>query len=380
MKRGGKCKRVSMIARALTIAAVVTGIGTATAIPQTVVPDRVYTTPQHLIAVDGARRLNLYCIGSGQPTVILEAGSGNSMITWRHVQAEVGRFTRVCAYDRAGLGFSDAATRPSTDANIVDDLHHLLKAAGIATPILFVGHSLGGEVGLLFAATYPEEIAGAVLVDPGFPGMLSVLQAELSPGNKTALLDGFKRMLASNRACLALAQAGKLTHPSTQAAKGCVEMSGSSDHLDDTLRRASARQLALPRVWQAMISEGENLLPNGHEPLVDSAEFDTARLSFGDKPLIVMTRGNLEGAPGVPPASIAAMEAAWRAGHDRLAALSKRGVSEVVPHTGHYIQVDQPGAVIDAIRRVLRELRGCAACGRPAPPPLSSGRQGSEAP
>src|SRR5215470_3253396 len=86
--------------------------------------------------------------------------AGNSFVTWRHVQAQIARFTRVCAYDRAGLGFSDAATRPSTIANIVDDVHRLLKAAHIATPIVFVGHSLGGEAGLLFAATYPQEIAG----------------------------------------------------------------------------------------------------------------------------------------------------------------------------------------------------------------------------
>ncbi len=88
------------------------------------------------------------CTGSGQPTVTLEAGSGNSMMTWRHVQAEVASFTRVCAYDRAGLGFSDAATRPSNDANIVDDLHRLLEAADIPIPIVFVGHSLGGEIEL----------------------------------------------------------------------------------------------------------------------------------------------------------------------------------------------------------------------------------------
>jgi pimeloyl-ACP methyl ester carboxylesterase len=133
-------------------------------------------------------------------------------------------------------------------------------------------------------------------------------------------------------------------------------MSGSSDKLDDRLRRATARQLALPRVWQAMISEGEGFLPNGNHPSVDSAAFKTAHLSLGNKPLIVMTRGNLEGVPGIPKASIETMEAAWKAAHDRIAALSGRGVSEVVPHTGHYIQVDQPEAVIDAIRRVLRQL------------------------
>ena len=109
---------------------------------QTVVPPEIYQSPQRLVAVDGSRRLNLYCAGSGRPTVFLEAGSGNGMVVWRLVQAEIAKFTQVCAYDRAGLGFSDAATRPSDVRNMTDDLHRLLLAADIPRPIVFVGHSL----------------------------------------------------------------------------------------------------------------------------------------------------------------------------------------------------------------------------------------------
>ena len=91
------------------------------------------------------------------------------------------RTTRVCAYDRAGLGFSDAATRPSDLRNIVDDLHRLVEAAPIATPFVYVGHSLAGAIGLLYVATYPEDIAGAVLVEPAFAGEVAALQAPLPP-------------------------------------------------------------------------------------------------------------------------------------------------------------------------------------------------------
>src|SRR5271167_131713 len=131
-----------MSVKALAAAA---AIHLASALPspaETLVPSSVYAGPQSLIAVDGARRLNLYCVGTGSPPVMLDAGSGNSMATWRHVQAEIAAITRVCAYDRAGLGFSDAATRPSDLGNIVDDLHRLIKAAAIPTPIVYVGHSL----------------------------------------------------------------------------------------------------------------------------------------------------------------------------------------------------------------------------------------------
>ena len=116
-------------------------------------PSAVYATPRRLVAVDGARRLNLYCTGSGNPTVLLDAGSGNWMATWRHVQEEIGESTRACAYDRAGLGFSDAAGRPSDLRNIVDDLHRLVEASPIATPFVYVGHSLAGAIGLLYVAT-----------------------------------------------------------------------------------------------------------------------------------------------------------------------------------------------------------------------------------
>jgi pimeloyl-ACP methyl ester carboxylesterase len=143
----------AVLLRLLTIG-LLSAIAGAGAFAQSLVPSSIYTMPQRLVAVDGARRLNLYCIGSGEPTVVLEAGAGNSMMTWRHVQAEIAGFARVCAYDRAGLGYSDAATRPSSIANIVDDLHRLIAAAGITTPVVFVGHSLGGEAGLLFISTY----------------------------------------------------------------------------------------------------------------------------------------------------------------------------------------------------------------------------------
>jgi pimeloyl-ACP methyl ester carboxylesterase len=120
---------------------------------------------------------------------------------------------------------------------------------------------------------------------------------------------------------------------------------------------AIARQLAMPHVWRAMISEAEGFIPAGNQQSVDGAAFDSVHLSFGDKPLIILTRGNQEGAPGVPPASVAAMEAAWKAAHDRLARLSTRGVSETVPNTGHYIQLEQPAAVIGAVQRVVAALR-----------------------
>jgi pimeloyl-ACP methyl ester carboxylesterase len=122
----------------------------------------------------GGRALFLSCTGTGSPTVVLEAGGGNSADTWVSVQTEVARFTRVCSYDRAGLGQSDPA--PSgvrTVQDSVDDLHALLAAADISGPIVLAGHSFGGLITRLYASQYPDDVAGVVLVDGMPPDLLA---------------------------------------------------------------------------------------------------------------------------------------------------------------------------------------------------------------
>ena len=324
---------------------------------QEVVPPSVYASPQQLIAVDGARRLNLYCVGSGRPTVLLDAGAGNGMSTWRFVQAEISKMTRVCAYDRAGLGFSDAAARPSDLSDMADDLHRLLKAAGIETPIVYVGHSLAGEIGVFYAARHPADIAGAVLVEPGFAGAVHAMEAELPTAQRTAIEDAFGRTLERERACLALARQGELAPAATEPAKACVDVGGDPDKSDAALKAVKRRLLALPRVWEAEISELESFVPKRERVDIDSAELQSVTPTFDDKPLIVLSRGVEEGGPGVPTAYLPRVEAAWRAGHVRLAALSSRGRHIIVPGARHYVQIDRPEAVIDAARRVLADVR-----------------------
>jgi pimeloyl-ACP methyl ester carboxylesterase len=317
----------------------------------------VYAAPQRLVAVDGARRLNLYCVGSGSPTVILDAGSGASMATWRHVQAEIGQTTHVCAYDRAGLGFSDAAERPSDLRNIVDDLRRLVKAAPIAAPFVYVGHSLAGAIGLLYVATYPDDIAGAVMVEPAFAGEVAALEAPLPPDKRNVIADAFRLRLAFDDACLALARQGALASPAAVEARACVDISGNPDALDDALRQVTVHLQTLPRVWEAQRSELASFTPERNEPDVNTRELDDVHPSFDDKPLIVLSRGVEEGAPGVPPAYLPKVEAAWRAGHDRIAALSSRGANTIVPGARHYVQIDRPEAVVDAVRLVVEATR-----------------------
>jgi pimeloyl-ACP methyl ester carboxylesterase len=122
----------------------------------------------------GGRALFIACAGTGAPTVVLEAGGGNSADTWAGVQPEVARVTRVCSYDRAGLGQSDPApTGVRTVQDSVDDLHALLAAADISGPTVLAGHSFGGLIVRLYASQYPDEVAGLVLVDGMPPNLLA---------------------------------------------------------------------------------------------------------------------------------------------------------------------------------------------------------------
>jgi hypothetical protein len=113
----------------------------------------------------GGLRLHVRCMGSGEPTVVMEAGAGQSGVTWRRVQPEIAKLTRACAYDRAGEGLSDEPAKPRAVAETLQDLRALLATASIRGPYVFVGHSLGGLLVRLYAAEHPDDAAGLVLVD-----------------------------------------------------------------------------------------------------------------------------------------------------------------------------------------------------------------------
>lgn len=113
----------------------------------------------------GGYHLRLECQGTGSPTVVMDAGLDQPRTTWGGVPAAVAAFTRVCTYDRAGLGSSDSGPAPRTSQQIVAELHTLLTNAGVPHPYVLVGHSFGGINVRLYAGQHPREIVGMVLVD-----------------------------------------------------------------------------------------------------------------------------------------------------------------------------------------------------------------------
>lgn len=117
----------------------------------------------------GAYDLHLDCTGRGAPTVVLENGLGSVSALWSRVTRAVGTSTRVCAYDRAGQGWSDAADRPHDAVEVATDLHALLRAANEPGPYVLAGHSSGGVYAMAYAARYPADVAGMVLLDAPSP-------------------------------------------------------------------------------------------------------------------------------------------------------------------------------------------------------------------
>lgn len=114
----------------------------------------------------GGRRLYLQCSGSGAPTVVLQAGAGGDSTAWKTIQPAIAGKAKVCAYDRAGRGRSDDPPAPQDGNAIARDLHDLLAKAGIPGPYVLVGHSSGGPYLRVYAAAYPADVAGMVLIDP----------------------------------------------------------------------------------------------------------------------------------------------------------------------------------------------------------------------
>jgi len=113
----------------------------------------------------GGYKLHINCMGAVSPTVILEAGLGSPQLVWDEVRSEIAKFTRVCSYDRSGLGWSEHGLQPRTSQQAIKELHILLEKAGVSGPYVLVGHSFGGYHVRLFASTYPDEVVGMVLVD-----------------------------------------------------------------------------------------------------------------------------------------------------------------------------------------------------------------------
>ena len=277
-----------------------------------------YPAPGRLIDV-GGYRLHLYCTGTarlGSPTVILEAGYGNTSLVWSKVQPGIASFTRVCSYDRAGYGWSDNGPLPRTAGHMVTELHTLLARAGVAGPSVLVGHSYGGLIMQLYASTYPQQVAGLVLVESVHEDQFRYPELHFGPIPPI---------------CQALAPFG-IMRLFGFAAPGYVA------EYAPRAQPAAKAQFYQTRFCQTASDEYAAWDES-------SAQVRAARHPLGHLPLVVLTHG----LPNLGPQG----ERDWQALQRNLAGLSSNSLYIIATHSGHFIQLEQPDLVIAAIKQVL---------------------------
>jgi len=296
----------------------------------------VYAKPGELIVIGNNRHLNLRCSGKGSPTVILESGNNADSMTWFKVQPEIAKFARVCAYDRAGTGFSEGGPLPRNVDAHADDLSALIRAAHIPTPVVLVGHSYGTNIVRRFADKHAGDVAALILLDPPPQNV-----GEFSPEFAKADDEERRGMLAAVRNCAKVAEAGKLDNPPAEY-KDCLR--GPNPAFSNALNAAMHTNKLRPAFWQTIVSITETNADLYKQP-VSKTE------SHGATPLLILQPD----APfdDVPPEFTKPMEQARQKTQKAIAATSTRGTIMPVVHSSHDVQIDRTDAVVEAVRNVM---------------------------
>jgi pimeloyl-ACP methyl ester carboxylesterase len=295
-----------------------------------------HPAPGRLVDVGSGRRIQIDCRGTGSPTVVLESGLDNfGALSWIAVHDSIATTTRVCAYSRAGIMWSDPSGAPFDTASLTRDLHTALGASGERAPYVMVGHSIGGPYVLAFTHAYPSEVRGLVFVDASHP-------------------DQFARFRDVTGKWLA-PPPGEVKLGAALAWTGLVRLLPAG---------------ATPASWPAELGTiAPSFLPVSVSGLAKETEAVPATLAaagaireLGDRPLVVLTSGREQ-----PQADLQAMgitreqgmrvRETVRALHDDQASWSRNGRHELVPDASHYIQLDRPDVVIRAVRLVVDAVR-----------------------
>lgn len=288
--------------------------------------------PGRLVDI-GHTRLHIACSGAGSPTVILETGSNAWSSSWSVVQQELAGDTRVCSYDRGGLGWSEAGAKPRNYATQLAELEALLAASGEGPPYLMVGWSYGGPLAWLYTARNPERVQGIVMVDSGtyryqhwieenYPQLYSMSQ--LGPKIMEAI-----HALGLGAAVLTLA--------------------GSTDGTNPFFASMRTSDVGfLLRSFPGILEEGSNMAASMQDMFGEVP-------GIGAIPLVVIESGNVMQVPGMPGLG-EELKAQFHQDQLHLLGLSTRAEYVVAGNSGHNIPDEAPGVIVAAVRRVLAEV------------------------
>jgi pimeloyl-ACP methyl ester carboxylesterase len=306
---------------------------------------RQYPPPGRMIDVHG-KKLHLIDNDATGPPVIFESGISATCLNWTRVRTEVASFARACTYDRAWLGWSDPSLSPRTTSVIVDELRALLHAARIPKPFILVGHSFGGLLVRAYAAKYPNDVAGLVLVDP-----LSLREwQDTSPAQARMLRRGVKlsrrgALLARVgivRAALALLMTGGRRVP-----KMIARVSGGRG--ESTITRLVGEVSKMPPETWPMV-QAHWCQPKSFQGMAAYLE---------SLPQSAREAAGLD-APGAIPVTVLSAANATAEQLDEREAIARRsphGQHIIARKSGHWIQLDEPELVVQAIRDLVKLTR-----------------------
>ena len=279
---------------------------------------KAYPPPGQMVDV-GGYRLHINCTGEGSPTVVIESGWGDFSAAWGWVQPEVAKTTRVCTYDRAGMGWSEASPQPRTAREFAKELHTLLEKANVPGPYVLVAHSLGGYTMRVYAHDYPAEVSGLVLID-----------AQDLPASDAATFN-------------AAPKPGKNSLPSLMARIGVVRLLAAPldaiKNLPEGDKQAYTAYAVTRRGAQTFLDEGMGMSEGGAQA--------RAVNTLGALPLIVLSRGKDQ-------------DAKHTAAQTDLLQLSTNSQQFFADQSGHSIHIEQPEAAVAAIVKMVEQVRQTA--------------------
>ena len=318
--------------------------------------DSMYTRPGLIVPAAGTR-LNLYCIGSGSPTVVFDSGHQDWAPAWSTIQPEVARWTRACSYDRPGSGYSAPGPLPRSSARIAEELHAALHAAGIAGPYILVGHAFGGYNVRAFAYRYLDEVAGMVLLDTD--------TGDVEPADiQRAHHDYFIVQARELRACGDAVAHGRplasVPPPANAPTYTCERrfFRGLPDPVWSAALNASLLDMVRTHVsvYDEVVGELE-AMPGGE------LDLQQHRRSLGARPLRILTSGRLaaENEQTPPEAHLRHLQFDDQAAHNQARLLDLSSDARQIfagRTTDAYIQFDQPDLVIATIRDVFDRAGG----------------------
>jgi len=307
---------------------------------------RRHPAPGDLVELKG-RSLHLLSMGEGSPAVVFESGLMSTVLSWGDIQAEIAKDARAVSYDRAGLGWSDPGPAPRDAGQIVNELHQLLEQARVSAPFILVGHSFGGLTTRLFAARYPEEVAGLVLIDPVVP----VEWNPASEHNQKRIRTGAKIL----RRATVLSRLGAIRFVSWLLRVGAKPL---ADPLVRLMSKGAPKgdgTSSSPLFWN--LPPGERAMapvfwvqPKFTETIASQLE------SLPRSAAQVVAAEDLKHV-AVTIISAANTPARRKAEHIATAEMSSCGKHLTARRSGHWVVTDEPDVVLQAIREMIERTR-----------------------